>query len=86
MAKKILWNSDDIADQITGRNDNSLGIRKVNLDLKYCQIFITNFSSVQSFNKIGLATFITRQISRILFFRNVMTCLSYTDEKCFFKV
>ena len=24
-SKKILWNSDDMADQITGRNDDTLG-------------------------------------------------------------
>ena len=40
----------------------------------------------KSLNEIGLATFITIQISRFLFFQNVMTCLSYTADKCFFKV
>ena len=37
-------------------------------------------------NEIGLATFITIQITRFLFFQNVMVCLSYTADKCLFKV
>ena len=37
-------------------------------------------------NEIGLGTFITIQTSRFLFFQNFMTCLSYTDDKCLFKV
>ena len=40
-AKKIksLGNSDDIADQITGRNDDySLGIPRANLELKHMSI------------------------------------------------
>ena len=83
-----MWNSGDIADQITGRNDNKLGIHRTNLGLKYCQIFITYFNSMHdnSLNEIGLATFITRQMSRFLCFQNVMACFSYTTDKCFFKV
>ena len=42
-----MWNSDDIAAQITGRNDDTLGIPGANLELKYCHIFITYFNSVQ---------------------------------------
>ena len=42
-----MCNSDDIADQIMGQNENTLGIPRANLELKYCQIFITYFNSVQ---------------------------------------
>ena len=45
--KKNLLNSDDIADQIMGQNDNTLGVRRANLELRYCQLFITNFNLVQ---------------------------------------
>ena len=39
-------------------------------------------------NEIGLATFtfIMIQISGFLFFQNVITCLSYTADKCLLKV
>ena len=43
-AKKIefLGNSDDIADQITGRNEDcSLGISRANLELKRAHMFIS---------------------------------------------
>ena len=44
---KSLWTSDDIADQITRRNDDTLGIPRANLELKYCHMFIIYFNSVQ---------------------------------------
>ena len=32
---------------MTGRDDNTLGIPRANLELKYYQMFITYFNSVQ---------------------------------------
>ena len=40
----------------------------------------------KSQNGIGLATFVTKQIQRILCFQNVMTCHLHPTDKCLFKV
>ena len=45
--KTNMWHSDEIADQITGRNDDKLGIPITNLEVKFCQMFILYFNSVQ---------------------------------------
>ena len=45
--KKVMWNSNDIPDQITGRKDNTLRIPSANSELKYCQMFITYLNPVQ---------------------------------------
>ena len=37
-----MWNSDDITDK-----NNTLGIPKANLELKYSQMFITYFNIMQ---------------------------------------
>ena len=34
-----------------GRNDNTLGIPRANLELKYCQMFITYFGSSAMINR-----------------------------------
>ena len=93
---KSLWNSDDIADRKTERNDNALGIPRTNLELKYFHLFIETLiicSSLVSvrcidklLNEIGLATFITKQIFRFLFSQNIITCPSYHTDKYLFRV
>ena len=44
---KSLGNSDDAEDQITGRNNNTLGIPRANLELKHWSYVHTFFNSAQ---------------------------------------
>ena len=95
--KKNLGNSDDTADQIAGQNDdNTLGIIRANLELKHMFIICSLWSFlhnlfqfgaiIKPLNEIGLATFITKQICRFLYFQKISTCLSPPTEKYLFKV
>ena len=80
---KSLGNSDDRADQKTGRNgDYTLGIPSMVI----CSQFISIRCNDKSLNEIGFATFITKQIYCFLWFQNIMSCLSHPTDKYLFQV